>query len=80
MSVGGVIQPWILNAVHDWKIFHHILFCQTAMIFLAPFIVKESSRWLITKGRIEEALNILQEIAKENGRDVNPAIFNAFKV
>ena len=80
MSLGGVIQPWILRAVNDWRMFHHILFCQTAIIFVAPFFVKESSRWLITKGRIEEALKIVKDIAKMNGKDVNPAIFNAFKV
>jgi hypothetical protein len=45
MSLGGCIQPWILKAVGDWKIFHHILFCQTALIFVAPWFVKESPRW-----------------------------------
>ncbi len=80
MSAGGIIQPWILKAVKDWKIFHHILFSQTALILVAPWFVKESSRWLITKGRIDEAVAILQDIAKENGRDVSPAIFDAFKV
>ena len=28
MSFGGCIQPWIFRVVGDWKIFHHILFCQ----------------------------------------------------
>jgi len=79
MSLGGCIQPWILKAVEDWKIFHHILFCQTALIFIAPWFVKESSRWLITKGRIDEALIILQEIAKTNGKDVSPEVFQTFK-
>ena len=80
MSLGGCIQPWILKAVGDWKIFHHILFCQTALIFVDPWFVKESPRWLITKGRIDEAMNIVQEIAKTNDKDVNPTIFNRFKV
>jgi len=79
MSFGGCIQPWILRAVGDWRIFHHILFCQTAIILIAPWLVKESSRWLITKGRIDEALIIVQQIAKDNGKDVNPAIYQAFK-
>ena len=80
MSLGGCIQPWILKAVGDWKIFHHILFCQTALIFAAPFFIKESSRWLITKGRIDEAMNIVQEIAKTNGKEVDQIVFDAFKV
>ena len=37
MSIGGAYQPWILKAVYDWKIYHHILFGQTVIIFIAPW-------------------------------------------
>ena len=42
--------------------------------------MKESSRWLITKGRIDEAVKILQDIAEENGREINPQLLESFKV
>ena len=80
MSFGGCIQPWILYLVGDWRWFHHILFGQTVLIFGAPYFVKESSRWLITKGKIDEAVKIMMEIAKENGKEVNPTIVQSFKV
>ena len=80
MSVGGVYQPWVLHAVHDWKIYHHILFGQTIIIFIAPWFIKESSRWLIQKGRIDEAMEILKGIAKENGQNVSPMVYDSFKV
>lgn len=36
LPLGGCLQPWILKATQDWKIFHHILFSQTlVMIFAA---------------------------------------------
>ena len=42
--------------------------------------VKESSRWLIQKGRIDEAIDILQGIADENGKTVSPQIYESFRV
>ena len=80
MSFGGCIQPWILYGVGDWRWFHHILFGQTILIFGAPYFVKESSRWLITKGKIDEAIEVMLEIAKENGKTVNQAMVQSFKV
>ena len=41
--------------------------------------VRESSRWLITKGKIDKAVNILEKIAKENGKEVNPELMESFK-
>ena len=80
MSFGGCIQPWILYAVGDWRWFHHILFGQTVLIFAAPYFVKESSRWLITKGKINEAIEIMLEIAEINGNEVNHVMVQSFKV
>lgn len=79
MSFGGAYQPWILKVVQDWKILHHILFGQTIIIFIAPWFIKESSRWLIQKGRIDEAIDILKDIAEENGQNVSPLIYEAFR-
>merc|ERR1711976_251320 len=65
LPLGGCSQAWILKAVKDWTIFHHILFSQTIIIMIAPWFVRESSRWLITKGKIDKAIKILEKIAKE---------------
>ena len=35
---GGIIQPWVLKAVGDWTIFHHIFFSQTCIfLIVAPW-------------------------------------------
>ena len=41
--------------------------------------MKESSRWLITKGKIDEAIKILEEIGKENGKEVDPRLMKSYK-
>ena len=41
--------------------------------------MNESSRWLITKGKIDEAIKILEEIGKENGKEVDPRLMKSYK-
>ncbi len=36
LPLGGCIQAWILKAVGDWTIFHHILFAQSYLMLLIP--------------------------------------------
>ena len=35
LPLGGVAQAWILKAVGNWTIFHHILFSQTIIILIS---------------------------------------------
>ena len=36
LTVGGAVEPWILKALGDWKIFHVILFAQAAVVVVTP--------------------------------------------
>ena len=36
LTVGGAVEPWILKALGDWKIFHIILFAQAAVVVITP--------------------------------------------
>ena len=35
LPIGGCLQAWILEAVGDWIIFHHILFSQTIFYLIS---------------------------------------------
>jgi hypothetical protein len=37
-TVGGTYMPWLLQWLGDWKILHHILFAQTAIVFITPWL------------------------------------------
>jgi len=50
--------------------FNWVMFSQMAMIVFVPFILPESSRWLMTKGREEKLLTVLKRIAKLNKKQV----------
>ena len=42
--------------------------------------MNESVRWLVGKGKIDRAVNILKVIAKRNGRQVEDDVWNSFEV
>lgn len=53
-----------------WRIF--VLLCSLPSIvslFIGWFCVPESPRWLLVRGRNEEALNVLRRAARINGKD-----------
>ncbi len=36
-TLGGLYSPWLLQWLGEWKTLHHILFAQTAIIFITPW-------------------------------------------
>ena len=48
------------------------------MIFTS--IIYESGRWLVGEGKIDQAINILKEIAKRNSRRVEENVWISFEV
>ena len=43
-------------------------------------VFKESSRWLISKGKINEAIDILEQIAKQNGKEINVELMESYRI
>ncbi|KAL1661256.1 major facilitator superfamily domain-containing protein [Schizophyllum commune] len=60
-----------------WRYTCYLLGSITFLMFVARFIIfdlQESSKYLIAKGRDEEALAVLQHLAKRNGRQISLTI------
>ena len=53
--------------------------CHNNELHITFRFLKESSRWLITKGKIDEAIKILEEIGKENGKVIDPTLMKSYK-
>lgn len=80
ITIGGVIQPWLIKWVGDWRTFNFILYIQCSLLLITPFFLHESVRWLASQGRVDECLVILNKIAKTNGHQFTPEIEAGFKV
>lgn len=77
-AIGHIILVAAAYFLRDWKNLLLFMIC-----FILPFLtyfklVPESPRWLISKNRTEESLKILNQIAKENERDVDKEKWKIF--
>ena len=86
LTLSGVYQPWAIKYAYfkflqklyftflryfgDWKVFNWVMFSQMGIIVFVPFILPESCRWLMAKGKGEKLLKILKRIAKINKKEV----------
>lgn len=66
MSLAGL--SWLLQ---DWRTLLRIMYAPSCLIFSYLWILNESIRWLISKGRHDEAVEIIKKAAKMNNVDVS---------
>lgn len=69
-STGAVALPWIALACGHWKVISLATSVPMGIGLLAPLFVLESPRWLLTKGRVEDAVNKLYIIARLNKKEL----------
>ncbi|CAF4957300.1 unnamed protein product [Pieris macdunnoughi] len=78
-TFGAMILPWIALACNDWKILSLATSVPMALALLAPFIIPESPRWLLSKNRVDEAVQKVVNIGKVNGVPVPVKLVEEFK-
>lgn len=61
MTLSGL--SWILQ---DWRTLLRVIYTPACLVFSYLWILNESVRWLLSKGRHAEAIAILQKAAKMN--------------
>ncbi|XP_072933044.1 carcinine transporter-like [Epargyreus clarus] len=71
--------PWIALACNDWKTLGIATSAPMALALLAPLILPESPRWLLGKGRIDEAVQKVVTIARINKKKIPIELINSFK-
>ncbi|TWD97502.1 major inositol transporter-like SP family MFS transporter [Neobacillus bataviensis] len=74
MITGGQLLAYVFNAIlgvtmgstgHVWRYMLFICAIPALMLFIGMVRVPESPRWLVAKGRKEEALRVLKQIREE---------------
>lgn len=59
----------VTTFVHDWFILSLVTSVPFLLYFFYILIMPESPRWLLAKGKLEDALKILETMARVNGKE-----------
>lgn len=68
-SLGLMGLALVTTVVHDWVVLSLVTSVPFLLYFLYIFVMPESPRWLLAKGKLEDALKILETMAKVNGKE-----------
>ncbi|XP_072019582.1 organic cation transporter protein-like [Amphiura filiformis] len=74
-SFGYMLLALLAFLIRDWFILQIVLTIPLVFLFFLIPILKESPRWLMAKGRFDEAEVILQDIAKVNKTKIPEPLF-----
>lgn len=77
-TFGMCTMPLIALWINDWKLLAIVTSFPMLLAFLTPWIVPESARWLVSKGKTERAIVILKNFQKINKKVVDPQIYQDF--
>jgi hypothetical protein len=80
LTLGAASLPWIAYGLADWRLFSIVTSAPLALTVIAWWIVPESARWLVLKGRIDQTIVTLQRIAQVNGKVVDVHVYDEFRV
>ncbi|XP_047479820.1 beta-alanine transporter-like isoform X2 [Penaeus chinensis] len=79
LTLGMCALPWIAIALADWQTFAIIIHAVQFLTILLIWVIPESARWLLSQGRVDEMLKILQKVARINGTKVTPKMMQEMK-
>ncbi|XP_032681670.1 organic cation transporter protein-like [Odontomachus brunneus] len=77
-SLAAMCLPWIAYGISDWRTFALVTSVPLAFVIFTPFIIPESVRWLISKGKIEKAVKIMTKIEKINRTELPRDVYENF--
>ncbi|XP_073948521.1 solute carrier family 22 member 3-like isoform X1 [Choristoneura fumiferana] len=77
---GCLALPWLALWVADWRHFLLATSLPMLLVVLTPILVPESVGWLVSKGRVDEAVTILRRFEKINKTKISQEALDEFIV
>lgn len=71
--------PWIALACGHWKTISLVTSVPFSFAILVPFVMPESPRWLLSRGRVDDAVKKILTIGRINKKEVPPKLIEKFK-
>lgn len=69
-TTGYLITAGFAYLIRDWRTLQVVITLPSFVFLLYWWFIPESARWLLTKGKSEEAKDLLQKASKENGVEI----------
>ena len=68
-ATGYSLLPWVAYAIPTWWRLQLVISAPLPIFFIAYYFIPECPRWLLTKGKTEEAKKVLEKAVKINGKN-----------
>jgi OCT family organic cation transporter-like MFS transporter 4/5 len=68
LTIGSTLMPGVAYLFRDYKVFQSVCTWPQFILFIYVFLLDESPRWLVSRGRNKEAMKIMRKIARLNRR------------
>lgn len=78
-ALGQVFLGLIAWGVPEWRTLTQVIYAPQLIVVCYFWILSESVRWLMSKGRYEESEKILQKVAKINKKQLSPQSLKALR-
>ncbi|XP_049887790.1 organic cation transporter protein-like isoform X2 [Pectinophora gossypiella] len=77
---GCLLLPWLAVWINNWR--HLLLVTSLPMLVVlaAPFLVPESARWLSSRGKINQAVDVLRRFERVNRTKIPQDVMDEFIV
>jgi len=76
-AIGEALPVFYAMGLKDWKVFQAAVPATMALACIVWFLLPESPRWLIAKGKLEEAKTMIEKAAVKNKVKLSPDIFES---
>lgn len=76
--IGGISFALLARTFHYWRTFILVVYPPSLLFILYLYLLPESIRWLLSKGRKDEALEIVLKAAKMNKVTLSDEILKQF--
>ncbi|XP_012552868.1 carcinine transporter isoform X1 [Bombyx mori] len=79
-GTGCLTLPWLALWMGDWRKLLWLTSLPMLIVLFVPFVVPESARWLLTRGRVNKAVEILKTFERVNGTKIPDDVMDDFVV
>ncbi|CAB3245470.1 unnamed protein product [Arctia plantaginis] len=60
------LLPWIAYFIADWRILLWVTSLPLFLVLVAPWLIPESTRWLVSRGKVNDAIKVLRRFERVN--------------